>query len=111
MYDARKVFDKPDAAKMKNEKVLNEGGKFLEANSYGEAVVEASTGLEGDSEKDRVLTEARAMVVREYLVKNFRLDDTRIKTLPVGKSEEGAHVKIIVFPATRGSSDRTSAQR
>jgi phospholipid/cholesterol/gamma-HCH transport system substrate-binding protein len=111
VYDARKVFDKPDAAKMKNEKVLNEGGKFLEANSFGEAVVEASTGLEGDSEKDRVLTEARAMVVREYLVNNFRLDDTRIKTLPVGKSEEGAHVKIIVYPGTRGSSDRTSAQR
>src|SRR5207302_3411196 len=28
-YDARQIFDKPDTAKLKNQKVLNEAGKFL----------------------------------------------------------------------------------
>jgi phospholipid/cholesterol/gamma-HCH transport system substrate-binding protein len=111
VYDAKKIFDRPDTAKLKNEKVLNESGKFLEANPFGEAVIEASMGLEGDSEKDRMLAEARAMVVREYLVNNFRLDDTRIKTFPVGKSEDGVQVKIIVYPAVQGPSDRVSAKR
>jgi outer membrane protein OmpA-like peptidoglycan-associated protein len=111
LYDAKKIFDRLDTAKLKNEKVLNESGKFLEANPFGEAVIEASMGLEGDSEKDRVLAEARAMVVREYLVNNFRLDDTRIKTFPVGKSEEGAQMKIVVYSAVQGPSDRVSAKR
>lgn len=111
VYDAKKIFDKPDTAKLKNEKLLNETGKFLEANPFGEAVVEASMDLKGDSEKDSVLAEARAMVVREYLANNFRLDDTRVKTFPVGKSEEGAQVKIIVYPVAQSSSDPVSAKR
>lgn len=111
VYDARKIFDKLDSAKLKNEKALTEAGKFLEENSFGEAVVEASTGSEGDSDKSRVLTQARAFVVCEYIVKNFRLDDTRIKTLPLGKSEQGAEVKIIVYPAAGGASGPTSAKR
>jgi hypothetical protein len=32
-----------------------------------------------------LLTEARAMVVREYLVANFGFDDSQLKTLGMGK--------------------------
>ena len=67
-YSAKQLFDKQDSAKLKNQKSLNAGGEFLANNQFGFAVVVASAGMEGDTQKDLVLTEARAMVVREYLV-------------------------------------------
>lgn len=46
------------------------------------------------------VTEARAMVVRDYLVKNFKMDDTRVKTIGLGKSQDadGAGVAVLVYP-------------
>jgi hypothetical protein len=42
-------------------------------------------------------------VVRDYLVQNFKLDDTRIKTIGQGKSAyanvPGGGVEILVYPA------------
>src|SRR5260370_28839468 len=40
-YDGKQIFDKPDTAKLKNQKLLNEAGKFLEGNKFGGAVVAA----------------------------------------------------------------------
>ncbi len=100
VYDADELFDKPDDAKLKNQKVLSEAGKFLEANRFGLAVVVSEEKL-GDSDKDRVLTQARAMVVRDYLVENFRLDDTRIKTIGLGKTKGGgatSRIQILIYP-------------
>src|SRR5712692_617315 len=101
-YDAKQIFDKPDTAKLKNQKALNEAGKFLEDNKFGVAVVAAYAGMKGDTEKDRTLTQARTMVVRDYLVQNFKLDDTRLKTIGLGKAREAADsgkLEIIVYPA------------
>jgi outer membrane protein OmpA-like peptidoglycan-associated protein len=42
------------------------------------------------------------MVVRDYLVQNFRIDDTRIKTIGLGKSNAAgaaSKVQILVYPA------------
>jgi phospholipid/cholesterol/gamma-HCH transport system substrate-binding protein len=100
-YDSRQLFDKPDAAKLKNQKALNEAGKFLEEKQFGLAVVTASTGTKGDTSKARVLSEARTMVIRDYLAENFQLDDLRIKTMGLGKTEEASEsgkVEIIVYP-------------
>ena len=44
--------------------------------------------MEGDAQKEMVLTEARALVVREYLVENFGFDDSQLKTLGMGKQAE-----------------------
>ncbi len=99
-YDAAKIFDKPDNAKLKNKKPLEEAGKFLAANKFGLAVV-AANEMTGDTDKDRVLTLARAKVVRDYLVENFKLDDTRIKTIGLGKSKNAgdtSRVQILVYP-------------
>ena len=99
-YDASKLFDKPDNAKLKNGKPLKEAGTFLESNPYGLVVVAGSTDQKGDSEKDRLLTEARAMVVRDYLVQNFKLDDTRVKTIGLGKSADSnpaGRMEILVY--------------
>jgi phospholipid/cholesterol/gamma-HCH transport system substrate-binding protein len=105
-YDSEKIFDKPDTAKLKKPKVLNDAGQFLENSRFGLAVIAVSADMKGDSDKDRTLTQARAMVVRDYLVQNFKLDDKKVKTIGLGKSQdvqEGSRVDVIVYP----SSERT----
>jgi phospholipid/cholesterol/gamma-HCH transport system substrate-binding protein len=99
--DAGQIFDKPDTAKLKNKKSLTEVGQFLEQNKFGIAVVAARGGVTGDTDKVRESTEAQAMTVREYLVQNFRLDDTRIKIIGLGKAEaegESHKLEILVYP-------------
>ena len=103
-YPTKQLFDKRDSAKLKNQKSLNDGGEFLANNQFGFAVVVASAGMEGDAQKDLVLTEARAAVVREYLVQNFAFDDSQLKTLGLGKqtdanSDSGwGNVQIFIYP-------------
>ncbi len=107
-YSAKQLFDKQDSAKLKNQKSLNAGGEFLANNQFGIAVIVASTGMEGDTQKNLVLTEAWAMVVREYLVENFGFDDSQLKTLGMGKQPNVAPdakpdagwgtVRIFIYP-------------
>jgi len=58
--------------------------------------------MKGDTDKDMELSEARAGIVRDYLVKSFKFDDTRLKTMGLGKngqpqdSEEGG-IEIAVY--------------
>jgi phospholipid/cholesterol/gamma-HCH transport system substrate-binding protein len=87
VFDPERLFDKEDSAKLKKTKDLDPAGRFLESNRFGLAVVVASKGMKGDGDEAEVLTQARAMVVREYLVDHFALDDTRVKTLGLGKKE------------------------
>jgi len=104
-YPAKQLFDKHDSAKLKNQKSLDAGGEFLANNQFGLAVVVASAGMEGDTQKDLVLTEAWAMVVREYLVENFGFDDSHLKTLGMGKQTDAnsdvgwGTVRILIYPS------------
>jgi hypothetical protein len=104
-YPAKTIFDKQDSAKLKNQKSLNSGGEFLANNQFAFAVIVASTGMEGDTQKDLVLTQARAMVVREYLVENFGFDDSQLKTLGMGKQADSSSnaawgtLQILIYPA------------
>jgi outer membrane protein OmpA-like peptidoglycan-associated protein len=100
-YDATKIFDKPDNAELKDKKALDEAGRFLAENKFGLAVV-VSSAVTGDTQKDLVLTKARAKVIRDYLVQNFKLDDTRIRTIGLGKSKQAGDtvkVQILVYAA------------
>jgi phospholipid/cholesterol/gamma-HCH transport system substrate-binding protein len=103
-FTAKQLFDSRDTAKLKNQKALDAGGNFLAQNQFGFAVVVASTGMEGDIQKDLALTEARAMVVREYLVENFGFDDSQLKTLGLGKQPgsnldaDWGSIQILIFP-------------
>jgi phospholipid/cholesterol/gamma-HCH transport system substrate-binding protein len=103
-FTGKQLFDASDSAKLKNQKSLNSGGEFLAKNQFGIAVVVVSTGMEGDAQKDMVLTEARAMVVRDYLVENFGFDDSELKTLGLGKQtgpdldSNWGSIQIVVFP-------------
>jgi phospholipid/cholesterol/gamma-HCH transport system substrate-binding protein len=104
-YTARQLFDGRDSAKLKNQKSLDAAGEFLAQNQFGVAVVVASTGIEGDTQKDLVLTEARAMVVREYLAGNFGFNNDLLKTLGMGKQAapnldaDWGSIQILIFPA------------
>jgi phospholipid/cholesterol/gamma-HCH transport system substrate-binding protein len=109
-YDAKHVFDKPDAAKLKNQKVLNEAGQYLQSKKFSEAVITAAADMKGDSDKDRVTTQAQAMVVRNYLVQNFKLDDTRIKTMGLGKTPDAGDtgkIEILVYGADANAAAST----
>jgi len=116
VYDAGQLFGKPDSPRLKHEKPLSEAGKFLEEHEFGAAVVAAYAGMKGDSEKDRVLTETQAHAVRDYLVQNFKFDDTRLKTIGIGKTmrpEESSKLEIDVYsgPEQAGSSKRNGNEK
>ncbi len=78
---------------------------FLAQAQFGVAVVVVSTGMDGDSQKDLILTQARAMVIREYLVENFGFDDSQLKTMGMGKQAgtnleaDWGSIQILIFPA------------
>jgi phospholipid/cholesterol/gamma-HCH transport system substrate-binding protein len=101
-YEGQKLFN--NQAKLKDEKALKDAGDYLQANKFGLAVVVASTGMKGESGQDKILSEGRATAVRDYLAKNFRLDDTRIKTLGLGKTsdtDDNEKVEILVYPPSQ----------
>jgi len=84
-YEPQQLFDKIDTAKPMNQKSLRAAGQFLADNGCGVAVVVVSTGMSGDTDKDLIWTQARASVVRGYLVDNFGFDDSQLKTFGIGK--------------------------
>ncbi len=107
-YTAKQLFHSRDSAELKNQKSLNDTGEFLEGNEFGVAVIVVSTSMEGDAQKDLLLTQARAMAVRTFLVENFGFDDSHLKTLGVGKQKgenddpEWGSIQILIFPPGTG---------
>ena len=103
-YSAKQLFDGRDSTKLRNQKALKAAGQFLADNQFGYAVVVVSADKEGDAQKDLVLTQARAVIVREYLVENFGFDDGQLKTLGLGKQaganqdSEWGSVQIVLYP-------------
>lgn len=103
-YTGKQLFEARDSAQLKNQKSLNAAGEFLAQNQFGFAVVVVSAGMQGDTPKELVLTEARAMVVRKYLVENFGFDDSQLKTLGMGKQTvanpdaDWGSIQILIFP-------------
>jgi len=114
-FESQQLFDKVDTAKPKNQKSLRAAGQFLADTEFGVAVVVVSTGSAGDTQKNLILTQARAMVVRDYLVGNFSFDDAQLKTLGLGKGKNlnpdsgWGTVEIIIYPADTEAPTQTSA--
>jgi phospholipid/cholesterol/gamma-HCH transport system substrate-binding protein len=103
-FAARQLFDGRDSVKMKDQKTLKDAGNYLAQSQFGVAVVVVSTGMDGDTQKDLLLTEARALVIREYLVENFGFDDNQLKTLGMGKTTganleaDWGSIQILIYP-------------
>src|ERR1700678_2585030 len=112
-YDPKTLFEKIDTAKLKNEGSLSAAGKFLAGNEFGVAVVVVSTGLAGDTEKDLVLTQARAAVIRAYLVGNYGFDDSQLRILGMGKkvsaAADAASITATAAPAPTKAAAAVSA--
>lgn len=104
-YTAKQLFDGRDSVKMKDQKTLKDAGNFLAQSQFGVAVVVVYTGMDGDTQKDLLLTEARALVIREYLVENFGFDDSQLKTFGMGKTAgasleaDWGAIQILIYPA------------
>lgn len=107
-FDGNQLFNKADNAKLEKEKSLNQVGAFLEANPFSLAVIEANTGSQGKKEDNLKLSQARAMIVRQYLAQKFKVDDARIKTMGIGESQQttgsAGTVTIVVYPPGREAS-------
>jgi phospholipid/cholesterol/gamma-HCH transport system substrate-binding protein len=100
-YDAKALFDETDSARLRNNKPLREAGQFLEQFPFEQVVVASAAGMKGDSDEMLVLTQARAMVVRDFLVSNFKMSDTRVQTIGLGKQQTAADgvIEILVYGA------------
>ena len=96
------MFDK-DAAKVKDQKSLDEAGAFLQTRNPSLAVIEASAGPVGEADKDLQLSQARAYVVRDYLLNHFKLDDKRLKIIGLGKTDGPASLRILAYGASSGN--------
>jgi phospholipid/cholesterol/gamma-HCH transport system substrate-binding protein len=113
-FAGKQLFGGDDSAKLKHEKSLDPSGKFLAGTPFGVAVIVASSGSAGDAQDKLVLTQARATVVRDYLVKHFGFKDDRLKTIGKGKQSEGGSdkdggsIQILVYP--EGAEVPTSKQ-
>jgi len=101
-YDAHKMFTDADHAKLRDEHALDDAGRYLERYPFGVAVVVAASGAKGDSASLRTLLEARAAVVRDYLVKHFKMNDDRVKTMELGKTPEITNdmgtIDVVIYP-------------
>jgi len=101
---AKDIFDKQDSAKLKGQKALNPAGQYLASNDFGVAVIEVSTGKTGSSDTDMTLAQGRALVLRDYIVQHFGFDDSKLKTIALGKQTEETSkddwglVKIQIYP-------------
>jgi phospholipid/cholesterol/gamma-HCH transport system substrate-binding protein len=102
-YDSQKLFADAEKSKLKNGKMLAEAGKFLEQQPFGSVVIAASTGLKGDSQTDKLLTEAQAYVVRDALVKNYKIEDSHIRTIGLGKTGTDEINKVQIFVYAQGT--------
>ena len=101
---SKDLFDKQDSARLKGQKQLNPAGEYLAGNDFGVAVIEVSMGKIGSTETGQTLAEARAMVVRDYIVQHYGFDDTKLKTVSLGKQADVSSkanwglIKILIYP-------------
>lgn len=114
-YMPKQLFDDKDSVKLHSQQSLNDSGESLAKNEFGFAVIAVSSGMEGDTQKDMVLTQVRAMLIREYLVQHFGFDDSQLKTLALGKQTSGVSdhshgtIQILIYPVGSSAPPNTKA--
>jgi phospholipid/cholesterol/gamma-HCH transport system substrate-binding protein len=103
VYSSKDLFDEEKTGKIKEKNNLKDAGKFLQNNPFGLIVVTAYSGEPGEKEENLQMTQAQALVVRKFLIDNFKLDESRIKTKGFGeqtsnqKDEQQSCVEILVY--------------
>ncbi len=72
-------------------------GSSCRRTSSGSPWWRRAAGMKGDTDKVRELTGAQALVVRDYLVQNFQIDDTRVKTMGLGSRRRRTRATRLTF--------------
>lgn len=114
VYSSKDLFDEQKTGKIKEKNTLKDAGKFLEKNPFGLVVVTAYSAEPGEKEENLQVTQAQALVVRKYLIDNFKVDENRIKTKGFGqqltkdKDIQPSHVEILVYNQSTAKPQRTS---
>jgi len=104
-FQAKDLFDKRDSAKLKGQKSLNSAGEYLAGNDFGVAVIQVSTGPTGSADTEHTLAQGRALVVRDYIIQHYGFDDTKLKTIAIGKQsgepskDDWGLIKVLIYPA------------
>jgi outer membrane protein OmpA-like peptidoglycan-associated protein len=97
------LFDEEKTGKIKEKNGLKDTGKYLERNPFGLIIVTAYIGEPGEKDESLQVTQAQALVVRKYLVDNYKIDESKIKTKGFGeqsykqKDAEQSRVEILVY--------------
>lgn len=103
VYSNKNLFDEQETGKIKEKNSLKDAGKFLEKNPFGLIVVTSYSDEPGEKEENLQMTQAQALVVRKYLVDNFKIDESKIKTKGYGeqyskqKDAEQSRLEILVY--------------
>jgi phospholipid/cholesterol/gamma-HCH transport system substrate-binding protein len=114
-FSAEDLFEKSGTAKLKDKKHLDEVGAYLEAHPFSLVIVQAFSSQAGGHEENLVLTQAQAMVLRNYLAEKFKLDDTKLRTMGMGEvkttqPDRTSRIEISVYaPATELPLGKTAA--
>jgi phospholipid/cholesterol/gamma-HCH transport system substrate-binding protein len=111
--EGEQLFSGKEEAKLKGEAKLKEVGHFLEGAGHGFVVITDRCSHIGDEKKGLVLSQARALVVRDYLAKNFKLEDAQLKTMGKGEANGGeeSKVEILVYSVADASAGRQAARK
>lgn len=101
VLDGEDLFDSNEA-KLEDKKKLKDIGEYLEGRPFRLAVVVAYLGAKGKRQDNLILSQARALVVRDYLIENFNLNEDQIKTKGLGERQpSGAAptegIEVLVF--------------
>jgi phospholipid/cholesterol/gamma-HCH transport system substrate-binding protein len=114
---AKDLFDKQDSAKLKGQKQLKDAGEYLANNEFGVAVISVSTGKSGDAKSSVTLAQGRALVLHDYIVQHYGFDDTKLKTIALGKQSgeqsksDWGLIKITIYPTgTAMPADKNAEQ-
>ena len=94
------VFKNKNNAYIKHGDSLDAVGAYLQSHPFSMVVVKAESGMEGNTDTQRTLTDARAYAARQWLVDHYPLDDTRIKTFGAGKTHNvpaSGRLSILVY--------------
>jgi phospholipid/cholesterol/gamma-HCH transport system substrate-binding protein len=103
VYASKELFDEQKTGKIKEKNALQDAGKFLQKNPFGLVVVTAYSAEPGEKDENLQMTQAQALVVRKYLIDNFKLDESKIKTKGFGEQQtkdkdiQPSHVEILVY--------------
>ena len=67
--------------------LIDKVGEYLSQNSYEQVVIEGHTDSIGQSEYNQILSERRSQQVKNYLVRKWKVEPSKVKTMGFGSTD------------------------